>query len=223
MVTKMVLEGLRSALRSILRDEEGAVTIDWVVLSAAIIGVGMVILTPIAFQTDSASEQVADYIAGVPSGYGETSGAAAGRAAFESRVDAAVAARRLTRTEATRLKADYQAVIQLETRYQADGVLSASERADLDSRLDALDARVGDSPNATTPAMTARQRLAALDTTVTTSERAGRITRAEAADIRVELGDLQRLETAYARLNVSADDSAYLDRRIGELESRARR
>ena len=41
--------------------------------------------------------------------------------------------------------------------------------------------------------------------------------------IRVELGDLQRLETAYARLNVSADDSAYLDRRIGELESRARR
>ena len=157
------------------------------------------------------------------SGYGETSGAAAGRAAFESRVDAAVAARRLTRTEATRLKADYQAVIQLETRYQADGVLSASERADLDSRLDALDARVGDSPNATTPAMTARQRLAALDTTVTTSERAGRITRAEAADIRVELGDLQRLETAYARLNVSADDSAYLDRRIGELESRARR
>lgn len=72
MVTKMVLEGLRSALHSILRDEEGAVTIDWVVLSAAIIGVGMVILTPIAFQTDSASEQVADYIAGVPSGYGET-------------------------------------------------------------------------------------------------------------------------------------------------------
>lgn len=157
------------------------------------------------------------------SGYGETGGAAAGRAAFESRVDAAVAARRLTRTEATRLMADYQAVIQLETRYQADGVLSASERADLDSRLDALDARVGDGPSATTPAMTARQRLAALDTAVTTSERAGRITRAEAADIRVEMGDLQRLEAAYARLSVSADDSGYLDRRIGELESRARR
>ena len=69
---KMVLDKLRSALRSILRDEEGAVTIDWVVLSAAIIGVGMVVLTPIAYQTDSASEQVADYIADVPSGYGTT-------------------------------------------------------------------------------------------------------------------------------------------------------
>ena len=64
------------------------------------------------------------------SGYGETGGAAAGRAAFESRVDAAVAARRLTRTDATRLKADYQAVIQLETRYQADGVLSAARLPD---------------------------------------------------------------------------------------------
>ncbi|NTT87235.1 hypothetical protein [Tabrizicola fusiformis] len=70
MVTIMVFEKIRSALRSVIFDEEGAVTVDWVVLSAAIIGIAMVVLTPIAFETGSASEQVADYIAGVPSGYG---------------------------------------------------------------------------------------------------------------------------------------------------------
>ena len=69
MVTSMLFGKIRSALRSVVFDEDGAVTIDWVVLSAAIIGIGMVVLTPIAFQTDSASEDVADYIAGVPSGY----------------------------------------------------------------------------------------------------------------------------------------------------------
>ncbi|GAB1480863.1 hypothetical protein MASR2M74_34460 [Paracoccaceae bacterium] len=69
MVTSMLFGKIWSALRSVAFDEDGAVTIDWVVLSAAIIGVGMVVLTPIAFQTDSASEEVADYIAGVPSGY----------------------------------------------------------------------------------------------------------------------------------------------------------
>ena len=64
MVTSMLFEKIRSALRLVVLDEDGAVTVDWVVLSAAIIGVGMVVLTPIAYQTDSASEQVADYIAG---------------------------------------------------------------------------------------------------------------------------------------------------------------
>ena len=69
MVTSMLFGKIRSALRSVVFDEDGAVTIDWVVLSAAIIGIGLVVLTPVAFQTDSASEDVADYIAGVPSGY----------------------------------------------------------------------------------------------------------------------------------------------------------
>ena len=69
MVTMMVFENIRSALRAVIRDEQGAVTVEWVVLSAAIIGIGLVVLTPVAFQTDSASDKVAEYIAGVPSGY----------------------------------------------------------------------------------------------------------------------------------------------------------
>ena len=159
-------------------------------------------------------------------GYGETSTVAEGRAAFDARVDAAVAARRLTRTEATRLKTDYQALIQVETRYNADGSINATERADLDARLDALDVRVGDGPSGqpgSTAPLPARTRLADLETSVTSAERAGAVTRADAADIRVELGDLTRLEAAYSRTSPSSDDTTYLTRRIGELETRVRR
>lgn len=158
-------------------------------------------------------------------GYGDLSMVAQGRAAFESRVDASVSARRITRTEATRLKTDYQALIQLETRYAAKGSITASERNDLDSRLDALDARVGDGPAVQPPAavQTPRARLSALETAVTAAERSGALTRAAAAEVRVQLGDLTRLEAAYGRYSASADETAYLTRRLGELETRVRR
>lgn len=55
--------------RILLRDEDGAVTVDWVVLSAAIIGLGMIVLAPIAFTTDSVAVEVSGYIANVPVGY----------------------------------------------------------------------------------------------------------------------------------------------------------
>jgi len=51
-------------------DEDGAVTVDWVVLSAAVIGLGMMVLQPIAFSADSSSQGVADTIAAFPVGYG---------------------------------------------------------------------------------------------------------------------------------------------------------
>ncbi|GAA0205938.1 hypothetical protein QOZ96_002703 [Brevundimonas nasdae] len=158
-------------------------------------------------------------------GYGDVNSVAQGRAAFEARVDASVNARRITRTEATRLKTDYQALIQLETRYAAKGSITASERNDLDSRLDALDARVGDGPAVQPPVatQTPRVRLATLETAVTAAERSGALTRADAADVRVQLGDLTRLEAAYGRYNPSADETAYLTRRLGELETRVRR
>lgn len=53
-----------------LRREDGAVTVDWVVLSAAIIGLGMVVLIPVAFSTESSTRQIADKIQNQPVGYG---------------------------------------------------------------------------------------------------------------------------------------------------------
>jgi hypothetical protein len=50
--------------------EDGAITVDWVVLSAAIIGLGMVVLIPIAYSTESSTQQIADGIENQPVGYG---------------------------------------------------------------------------------------------------------------------------------------------------------
>lgn len=141
---------------------------------------------------------------------------AEGRGEFNRRVDAQVTARRMTRTAATRLKTDYAALIQVETDYLRDGVLSASEREDLDTRLDALDARVGDTTYATP--VTARSRLDAIARALPTSG----LTATARAQLLVEHGDLLRLEAAYARLTTTPEERAYLEQRIANLETRAR-
>lgn len=57
-------------ISNFLRREDGAITVDWVVLSAAIIGLGMVVLIPIAYSTESSTQQIADGIQNQPVGYG---------------------------------------------------------------------------------------------------------------------------------------------------------
>jgi hypothetical protein len=150
---------------------------------------------------------------GYADGATATAEIAEGRTEFDARVNAALAARRLTRAQATRLKNDYGAAVRVEESYLADGVISAAERADLDVRLDALDARVGDTVYA---ALTPRARLDAIGQALPTV----RLTRAQRAQLQVEYEDISRLESAYARLSASADDRAYLERRLAELEAR---
>ena len=153
-------------------------------------------------------------------GSGRTS-VADGRTDFDARVDTGVRNRRLTRTEGNRLKSDYQDLIRVETGYLRDGRLTAQERDDLDSRLDALDARVGDSPTGGNGGyLDNRTRLANIERALSAS--GSGLGRPEIADIRVEVGDLTRLDAAYSRTQPSSDDRTYLERRIGELEVRAR-
>ncbi|MGV8952330.1 MAG: hypothetical protein ACOH2M_14585 [Cypionkella sp.] len=57
------------AVKNFFRDESGAVTVDWVVLSAAIIGLGMVVLAPVAFETTNSTQNMADNIKASPVGY----------------------------------------------------------------------------------------------------------------------------------------------------------
>lgn len=141
-----------------------------------------------------------------------------GRTEFNRRVDAGVTARRLSRTEATRLKSDYAALIQTEASYARDGI-SRREREDLDTRLDALDARVGDTAYGGGPAVIDnRTRLSNIDRALSVSG----LNAAAQAQVRVELGDLTRLAAAYDRATPSSDDRSYLDRRIADLETRAR-
>jgi hypothetical protein len=56
--------------QNFLRCEDGAITVDWVVLSAAIIGLGMVVLIPIAYSTESSTSMIANEIQNQPVGYG---------------------------------------------------------------------------------------------------------------------------------------------------------
>ena len=143
---------------------------------------------------------------------------AEGRAEFDRRVDARVAARGLSRTQATSLKRDYAALIQTEATYARDGI-SEREQEDLDARLDALDARVGDTAYGGGAAvLDNRTRLANIDAAL----RASGLTAAAQAQVRVEAGDLIRLDAAYARAAPGSDDRSYLERRIVDLETRAR-
>ncbi|MDN5788488.1 Flp family type IVb pilin [Pseudorhodobacter sp.] len=57
-------------IKSFLRNDDGAVTIDWVVLSAAIIGIGLLVLIPIGNSTDSSATKIAGDISDQSVGYG---------------------------------------------------------------------------------------------------------------------------------------------------------
>jgi hypothetical protein len=143
---------------------------------------------------------------------------AEGRTDFERRVDAGVSARRLSRTEGSRLKSDYAALIKAEAAYARDG-LTSREKEDLDARLDALDARVGDTAyGGGSAALDNRTRLSNVDRALSGSG----LNAAAQAQLRVELGDLTRLDAAYTRAAPTNDDRNYLERRIADLETRAR-
>jgi hypothetical protein len=58
------------AVKDFCQDECGAVTVDWVVLTAAVIGMGMLVLIPIAFSASSSSRGVSDSIENLKVGYG---------------------------------------------------------------------------------------------------------------------------------------------------------
>ena len=142
-----------------------------------------------------------------------------GQTAFNQRVDASVTGRRVTRVVGTRLKNDYAALVRTEANYMRDGMISQQEQDDLDMRLDSLDARVGDTGySSNTVAQTPRMRLDTLARALPSSG----LTAAAQAQLRVEHEDLSRLEAAYTRINATADDEAYLERRLTDIETRAR-
>lgn len=165
---------------------------------------------------DSLTRVVAEggYSGGVSGG----TSVADGRRDFEARVDESVRLRRLTRTQGTQLKTEYAALVRIEADYMRDGVLSNRERDDLEGRLDALDARVGD-----VAAQPARplEPTARLETIARALPSSGLGASAQ-AQLRIEHEDLGRLASAYRRISPTAEEQSYLDRRLTDLETRAR-
>lgn len=143
---------------------------------------------------------------------------AEGQAEFNRRVDQAVFERRITRSEGTRLRSDYAALVRQEEQYLRDGYLSDRERAELENRLYDLETRVGDSGYGGGYQTPQRVRLDAVGRALSSSG----LSSTARAQLSVELGDLLRLEAAYARLQPTAEESAYLERRIADLEARVR-
>lgn len=60
---------MKTALQTFGQEESGAVTVDWVVLTAAVVGLVMIVLIPVVLSTDSATQGVADYVRNVTVGY----------------------------------------------------------------------------------------------------------------------------------------------------------
>jgi len=150
-------------------------------------------------------------------GYGNS--IADGRSAFEARIDAAVRDRYLSRDEGYRLRSDYQALIQLEASYSRDG-LNANERADLQYRLSDLERRLGGGYGGG-GGYGNQGRISSIEAGIVSAERSG-VSRSETDRLRTELGDLTRLDAAYAADGLNSDESSYLTRRLGELEQRVR-
>ncbi|WP_188761018.1 hypothetical protein [Sandarakinorhabdus glacialis] len=151
--------------------------------------------------------------------YGRWPTLATRSADFEARVAAGLRSRSLSQTEANQLRANFRSVAQIETDY-ARGGISAREEADLRARYDALDARVGNVGSGSgsgNDRNTARWTL--LETRLASAERAGRITRTEAVQVRAQLGDLARLDAVYAVGGYSADQRSYLTRRYADLDA----
>ena len=64
---------LLSVFRSFIRDESGAVTVDWVVLTAAIVGLAIVVITTLEDPLKNAATAIGDEIT-EQANYGDTSG-----------------------------------------------------------------------------------------------------------------------------------------------------
>jgi Flp pilus assembly pilin Flp len=60
---------MKTAFKTFCKDDCGAVTVDWVVLAAAVVGIVMLVLMPVVFSTTSATQSVSDYIGNVSVGY----------------------------------------------------------------------------------------------------------------------------------------------------------
>ena len=61
---------LASFFKFFAKDEEGAVTVDWVVLTAAIVGLGMVVMDVVGGGIEGLSEDIVTELDNTTAGYG---------------------------------------------------------------------------------------------------------------------------------------------------------
>ena len=60
---------LLNLFKAFTKDESGAVTVDWVVLTAAIVGLGMVVITSVGGGIESLAGKISSDVGGTNPGY----------------------------------------------------------------------------------------------------------------------------------------------------------
>ncbi|HEY9217251.1 MAG TPA: hypothetical protein VIO94_04325 [Phenylobacterium sp.] len=154
---------------------------------------------------------------------------------LDNRIDVGVQNGDLTRAEAARLRAEFNALAMTETRYRANG-LTAYERSDLDRRYDQLATRVRFERNDAQQGwfggrgwtdnrgqwMNINQRQAQMERRIERGLQSGRLSRAEAYRLRAEFNQIARLEARYRANGLSTVERADLDRRFDRLAMQIR-
>jgi chaperonin cofactor prefoldin len=157
---------------------------------------------------------------------------------LDQRIDAGIRSGQLTSTEAAQLRAEFNDLLRLESRYRRDG-LSAAERDDLDRRFDMLSQRIRverrdgqdrgdrydrDRGDGERVGGNINQRERDIEARIEAGVRNRTLTRYEAAELRNELDALERIEADYraSGRGLSPVEREYLDRRLDLLERRLR-
>ena len=154
------------------------------------------------------------------------------QAQLEQRINQGLRNGQLTRAEATRLRAEYRGIAQLEVRYRRSAPgLTIAERRDLDRRFDVLSRKIRferrdnqNRPGADNGWWNINQRQAILDRRIDQGVRSGQITRAEAVRLRAEFRGIAALEARYrqSRPGLTMAERADLDRRFDALARKIR-
>ena len=155
------------------------------------------------------------------------------QATLDQRIDMGVRNGSLTRSEAVRLRAEFNDLNRLETRYRVTGGgLSLQERADLDRRFDALSAQIrferhdaqndwGRNWNNGGHWMNINERQRFLDQRIDRGRRDGSLSLTEATRLRMEFQNIARLEARYRRTGgLNNAERRDLDLRFDRLGAR---
>ena len=110
-----------------------------------------------------------------------------GQAQFTTRIDASLRTGAVSSSAAARLRSDYVALVDLETRYAADGRISTDERSDLNARYNALTQNLESSPADYGQADSVAPGRAAFGARVDAAVAARRISRTEATRLKDRL------------------------------------
>ncbi len=124
----------------------------------------------------------------------------------------------INRATALRLRADWRNLAQIEAQYQRDG-MTGREQADLWARYAVIDNRMGGMSGGGFGNDANTQRWNQLETRLNAAQRAGRLTAVQAAQMRAQIGDLERLDAAYGRGGYSAEQRSYLVLRYAQTDA----